>query len=91
LKTTLPNVIDIFKPSIIIYNAGSDIYEEDPLGKLSVSENGIIARDEFVFETAASKNVPIAMVLSGGYTQKGTSIICNSIKNLLIKKGVLTA
>ncbi len=91
LKNTLPNAIDKFKPSIIIYNAGSDIYEEDRVGKMSVSEKGIIERDEFVFGIAALKNIPIAMVLSGGYTKQGTTIICKSIKNLLVKKGVLTS
>lgn len=90
LETTLPEAIDKFKPDLIIYNAGTDIYRKDRLGRMFVSEDGIIARDEFVFNIASEKRVSIAMVLSGGYTQEGTGIICKSIKNILKKKGVIT-
>lgn len=49
---------------------------------MNVSKDGIIARDQFVFEQAKSRNTPILMVLSGGYTQKSADIIADSIINL---------
>lgn len=67
LETYLPRVIDSVKPDFIIYNAGTDIYEKDPLGCLSVSAAGIITRDEIVFHQATSRHIPIMMLLSGGY------------------------
>jgi histone deacetylase 11 len=67
----------------IIYNAGTDIFEEDPLGGLNISEAGIIKRDEIVFVKAKSKKTPILMLLSGGYTKKSGEIIGASLINVM--------
>ena len=83
LETQLPPAIISSNPNLIIFNAGTDIFKNDPLGALSISVEGIIARDEFVFKTARKLNVPVAMVLSGGYTKESSGIIAQSIINLL--------
>ena len=83
LFNSLPNAINEFNPELIIYNAGTDIFVEDQLGNLSVTENGIIRRDEFVFQKAIENKIPILMVLSGGYNKKSGSIIANSINNIV--------
>lgn len=71
-----------FKPDIIVYNAGTDILKGDRLGLLAVSADGIIKRDEMVFSKARSQNIPIVMLLSGGYLKKTARIIATSIINL---------
>jgi len=53
----------IEKPKIVFYNAGTDIYAEDLLGRLKVSEQGILERDRFVFQTVTELGIPIVMVL----------------------------
>nr|XP_020836904.1 histone deacetylase 11 isoform X1 [Phascolarctos cinereus] len=70
------------EPDVIIYNAGTDILDGDPLGGLSVSAEGIIKRDEMVFRAARSQNIPIFMVTSGGYQKHTARIIADSILNL---------
>ncbi len=85
LYTSLPKAISSSKPDFILYNAGTDIYEKDPLGRLSVSSEGIINRDEFVFDQALSNDIPILMVLSGGYSKESASIIGRSIENIIRK------
>lgn len=82
LRIELPKAINKVKPDFIIYNAGTDIFDEDRLGDLSISSKGIIERDEFVFTQAIKKKIPILMVLSGGYTSKSAEIIGESIVNL---------
>uniref|UniRef100_A0AAR5QDL2 Histone deacetylase domain-containing protein n=1 Tax=Dendroctonus ponderosae TaxID=77166 RepID=A0AAR5QDL2_DENPD len=85
LKTIKKNFLEAlseFKPNIIIYNAGTDIPAGDRLGGLSVSEQGIISRDEFIFHQAISRKIPIVMLTSGGYQKKTARIIANSILNL---------
>ncbi len=81
----LNNAIKNTKPELIIYNAGTDIYEEDPLGKMKITNQGIINRDEYVFNLAKENNIPIIMMLSGGYTTKSAEIISNSIENIIKK------
>jgi histone deacetylase 11 len=39
----------------------------DPLGDLDISEQGIVDRDEMVFEICFKHKVPVVMILSGGY------------------------
>ena len=73
---------------LVIYNAGTDIYEADELGELKISREGIIKRDEIVFKEAIKRKIPIIMVLSGGYTQESGEIVADSIINL-VDKGII--
>ncbi|XP_008408590.1 histone deacetylase 11 isoform X1 [Poecilia reticulata] len=70
------------RPDIIVYNAGTDILDGDPLGGLSISPQGIVKRDEIVFRAAKQRGIPILMVTSGGYQKKTARIIADSILNL---------
>lgn len=88
LKTTLFKAIDESQPEFLIYNAGSDIYSKDALGGFQVSYEGIVARDEMVFQICRTAKIPIVMVLSGGYHPDSSKIIGSSIENLW-KKGLL--
>ncbi len=82
LKDELPKAIDLVKPNMIIYNAGTDVYYQDPIGGMSLTKAGIIERDEVVFTQALSRNIPILMVLSGGYHSQSYAIISESVENL---------
>ena len=73
----------LFAPDLVIYNAGTDCLAGDPLGLLSISESGIIKRDEMVFRKVHENNCPVVMVTSGGYQMSNASIIAKSICNLL--------
>ncbi len=83
LKNNLIPMVDIIKPDLIIYNAGSDPYEGDALGRMKMSAKGIIERDAHVFSVARALNIPIAMVLSGGYSKDSAAIVADSIENLM--------
>ncbi|OQV18385.1 Histone deacetylase 11 [Hypsibius exemplaris] len=75
-----------FKADLIVYNAGTDVLINDPLGRLSITPDGIIRRDEIVFEEAKQRSIPIVMVTSGGYQKETGIIIADSILNLWKKK-----
>ncbi|XP_066553882.1 histone deacetylase 11 [Amia ocellicauda] len=70
------------RPDIIVYNAGTDILDGDPLGGLAISPQGIIKRDEIIFRAARGRKIPILMVTSGGYQKRTARIIADSIINL---------
>ena len=67
VRDALNKAIESSKPDLVIYDAGVDIYENDPLGLLNVSLDGIRQRDALVIETVISKNIPVATVIGGGY------------------------
>lgn len=55
------------QPDFIFYIAGADPYEEDRLGRLRLSREGLLARDRLVFKTAVLHGLPVAIVCGGGY------------------------
>ncbi|XP_010493861.1 PREDICTED: histone deacetylase 2 [Camelina sativa] len=71
-----------FQPEMVIYNAGTDILDGDPLGRLKISPDGVTSRDEKVFRFAREKNIPLVMLTSGGYMQSSARVIADSIENL---------
>ncbi|KAG1335409.1 histone deacetylase 2 [Cocos nucifera] len=75
-----------FNPELVVYNAGTDILDGDPLGRLKVSPEGVSIRDERVFRFAREKNIPLLMLTSGGYMKSSARVIADSIINLSKKK-----
>jgi len=59
--------------------------EGDPLGGLRISAGGVIARDEEVVGMCVRRNVPVTMLLSGGYQKINAEIIADSIQNMMEK------
>jgi histone deacetylase 11 len=82
LRDGLKDAFSKFTPDFILYNAGTDCMEGDPLGNLQLSPKGIISRDEITFSAALTRKIPIAMVLSGGYQIETAHVIAQSILNL---------
>ncbi|XP_053155421.1 histone deacetylase 11 isoform X3 [Hemicordylus capensis] len=82
VKTHVEGALNEARPDIIIYNAGTDILDGDPLGGLAISPQGIIERDEIVFRAARKHRIPILMVTSGGYQKRTARIIADSLLNL---------
>lgn len=83
LKPALESVIDTFQPDFAFYQSGVDVLESDKLGKLSLSREGCMARDRFVFELCSRKKIPVAVDLGGGYSTRLTDIIeahCNTFR-----------
>ncbi|CAK1542709.1 unnamed protein product [Leptosia nina] len=85
LRKNLKAALNEFKPDILVYNAGTDVLDSDPLGHMRISEIGIIKRDEFVFEICKAHHIPIVMLTSGGYLRRTARIIADSIMNLKAK------
>ncbi|WP_090128741.1 histone deacetylase [Limnohabitans sp. Rim11] len=56
-----------FKPDFLIYLAGADAHEGDRLGRLKLTEAGMAARDQTVFDWAKKDNLPMMICMGGGY------------------------
>ncbi|EGG95350.1 putative histone deacetylase family protein [gamma proteobacterium IMCC1989] len=67
VQSTLDVAIKNQQPDLILYDAGVDIYQHDPLGLLNITLQGIRLRDKMVLETSKKNNIPIATVIGGGY------------------------
>ncbi|KAF6216836.1 hypothetical protein GE061_001186 [Apolygus lucorum] len=82
VERNLERSLSSFYPDLIIYNAGTDILDGDPLGRLSITPKGVIKRDQIVFMKARERSVPIVMLTSGGYLKESAQVIADSIVNL---------
>lgn len=57
------------RPELVFYNAGVDPHIEDRLGLLSLTDNGLKARDRLVANACTAAGVPVVGVLGGGYSK----------------------
>lgn len=67
LDDALGRMAEAFTPDIVFYNAGVDPHEEDRLGRLSLTNDGIRARDRMVISHFRERGVPLVGVVGGGY------------------------
>ncbi|KAI7841442.1 hypothetical protein COHA_004837 [Chlorella ohadii] len=67
LQDALPPLLQRLRPQLVLYNAGVDVHRDDALGKMGLTDAGILARDRFVLATCAAAGVPVAAAIGGGY------------------------
>jgi acetoin utilization deacetylase AcuC-like enzyme len=67
LAGALDQAFQRFKPDFLIYLAGADAHEGDRLGRLKLTEAGMAARDQAVFDWAKKDNLPMMICMGGGY------------------------
>jgi acetoin utilization deacetylase AcuC-like enzyme len=67
LDAALAQMLERFVPTFLIYLAGADPHEDDRLGRLRLTLDGLRARDARVFDLAARLGAPIAVAMAGGY------------------------
>ena len=66
LEEHLPAVWD-FAPDIIFYQSGVDPLAEDKLGRMNLSHEGLMRRDEIILSECNRRNIPVSMAIGGGY------------------------
>jgi acetoin utilization deacetylase AcuC-like enzyme len=52
---------------LAIYLAGADPHEGDRLGRLTLTFDGLLARDRLVLDSCRSAGIPVAITMAGGY------------------------
>lgn len=67
LGDALDTIFTQFEPDLVFYLGGIDPLETDHLGRLSLTLNGLYNRDRMVIETVTQKDIPLVLLLSGGY------------------------
>jgi acetoin utilization deacetylase AcuC-like enzyme len=63
----LPDLLSQVRPNLVFYNAGVDPHRQDRLGRLSLSDVGLLQRERMVLETCLRQRIPVATVIGGGY------------------------
>jgi acetoin utilization deacetylase AcuC-like enzyme len=69
LEHALPRVC-ASRPQCVFYLAGADPYEDDQLGGLRLTKDGLRQRDRLVIDAVRQAGVPLVVVLAGGYARR---------------------
>ena len=91
LAALLPAVragMDSFQPEILFYVGGADAYRDDQLGGLSLTMDGLMARDKDVFEEARKRNIPVVTTLAGGYARRIEDTVQIHVSTILAAREV---
>ncbi|RVU40503.1 histone deacetylase [Rheinheimera riviphila] len=74
VQQSLDYLLALHQPDLVLYDAGVDIHQQDDLGLLSVSTQGILARDQLVIHRCRDLKIPLAAVIGGGYQRDLTAL-----------------
>jgi histone deacetylase 11 len=85
VRDTLPGALDAVRPDLVIYNAGSDPFVGDPLAGFRLTGDDLAERDLLVVGTVRERSIPLAMVLSGGYSTESWRIHADAIEGILTR------
>ncbi len=70
LDQAVEKALSRFEPDLLMYVAGADPYQEDQLGGLALTIDGLKERDRLVFSIARHRKIPICVTLAGGYARR---------------------
>jgi acetoin utilization deacetylase AcuC-like enzyme len=65
----LRDLLDQVRPDLVLYNAGVDPHRSDRLGRLCLSDSGLLQRDRLVADACLRRRIPLATVIGGGYDE----------------------
>ncbi|MCS6904384.1 MAG: histone deacetylase [Bacteroidia bacterium] len=83
LEKILEPLLEKVQPDFVFYLSGVDVLATDKLGRLNLSIAGCKQRDRLVLEAIKKRNLPIVIVMGGGYSPKINDIVqahCNTYR-----------
>jgi acetoin utilization deacetylase AcuC-like enzyme len=75
LGRSLPDIVERHRPALAVYLAGADPYQQDQLGGLGLTMDGLRRRDALVLEACRARGVPVAVMLAGGYALRPSDTV----------------
>lgn len=70
LELALERALSEASADLAVYLAGADPYKGDRFGRLSLTKSGLAARDEIVLRRCFEDELPVAVVMAGGYARE---------------------
>jgi acetoin utilization deacetylase AcuC-like enzyme len=70
LEDGIEEALSSSRAQLAIYLAGADPFEDDRLGRLSISKEGLARRDRLVLESCRECGIAVAVTMAGGYARR---------------------
>ena len=88
LARELPGLFAEARPDLVLVQAGVDPHADDRLGRLALTDEGLVARDALVRQACLSAGVPFAATLGGGYDADVRRLGVRHARSLLTLAGL---
>ncbi|ASK79858.1 histone deacetylase [Paraphotobacterium marinum] len=75
LKSIIPIIIKQNNVDFVLYDAGVDVHQDDELGYLKLTNQGIYERDFFILNLCKNLSLPVACVIGGGYRNNHQDLV----------------
>ncbi|KAG7671113.1 hypothetical protein KSW81_004537 [Nannochloris sp. 'desiccata'] len=75
LQRVLPSLLKKVQPELVMYNAGADVHADDSLGKMALSNEGILERDRLVMKLCSEAGSVLCAAIGGGYEPDHNKIV----------------
>lgn len=80
LTDSLDEFVSQAGAKLLIYNAGTDVFEEDRLGGFKLTRNGVRIRDLHVIKAAKRAGLPLLVLASGGYSKASAELLADCVE-----------
>jgi len=77
------------QPDLVFFNAGVDVLQNDRFGRLGLSLQGLAERDRRVLEKTQQANLPLVIVMGGGYNRDPQTTIAGHAQTYRLALEVL--
>jgi len=91
LDAGLAEILGRADGELAIYLAGADPYEEDRLGNLALTKEGLARRDRLVLERCREAGLAVAVVMAGGYSRRVEDIVDIHLQTVRLAAEMATA
>lgn len=88
LENTLPALLDEVQPDFIFYLSGVDVLATDKLGRLGMTLQGCKERDRIVLETCQRNQLPVAVSMGGGYSERLATVVEAHANTFRVAQGI---
>jgi acetoin utilization deacetylase AcuC-like enzyme len=82
LADELPAFLDAHRPDLVFFQAGVDAHADDRLGRLALSDAGLVARDRVVAAACIARGLPLASTLGGGYGSDRATVAARHARSI---------
>jgi acetoin utilization deacetylase AcuC-like enzyme len=91
---TLNYLLPLYRPDLVLYDAGVDVHQDDALGYLKLTDAGVARRDEAVIRHCLGRDIPVMGVIGGGYSKdrqalaRRHGILHHSAQRVWVERGL---
>lgn len=82
LERWLLPLFDSHEPDLVVYVGGADPFEDDQLGSLALSLDGLSRRDQLIVDACKDRDIPMLVVLAGGYAHRFDDTVAIHLETL---------